>query len=142
MVTYIKRNLRILKIKEDLCRILKVSQAGFQLKKKNLRVNMNPKRNRNIFSILMATGMSAMLSAECSQSGHRYHDAGIIYYFDSSGKKVDGNSIPAMCVDNCLKNSKPTITTRGDEQRKVYLYDGIEVVTLMDGTIITVTRKD
>lgn len=75
-------------------------------------------------------------------SGHRYREGGIIYYYDSSGRRVDGSSIPAMCVDNCLKNANPKEDKSHGDLRYVYLHDGIEVVTRADGVIITVTRKD
>ena len=121
---------------------IKGKSSWLSVEKKEPESKHEPQKKQEYFFDSYGNRYVSHAVSGMQPSGNRYHDAGIIYYFDSSGKKVDGNSIPAMCVDNCLKNSKPTITTRGDEQRKVYLYDGIEVVTLMDGTIITVTRKD
>ncbi len=79
-------------------------------------------------------------------SGHRYGNAdggsGIIYYRDSRGHVVDGSSIPAMCVDNCLKNGTRTESFRDGKKCYVYLHDGIEVVTNAEGVVITTTKKD
>ena len=121
---------------------IKGKSSWLSIEKKEQNIKHEPEKKQEYFYDSFGNRYVDHAVSGMQPSGHRYHDAGIIYYFDSSGRKVDGSSIPAMCVDNCLKNSKPKITTRDNEWRKVYHCDGIEVVTLMDGTIITVTRKD
>lgn len=79
--------------------------------------------------------------ASMQPSGHRYSNGSVIHYTDSRGNDCDGSSITAMSVDNALKNATPTTDYRDGKECKVYVRDGVKVVTdAKTGVIITTTK--
>ena len=70
-------------------------------------------------------------------SGHRYNNGGVIHYTDARGNDCDGSSIPAMVVNDVIKNG--SCTKSGD--CNVYMLNGVEVVTNSNGVVVTTTKK-
>lgn len=73
-------------------------------------------------------------------SGHRFSDGGVIHYTDARGVDCDGSSIPAMVVDDVIKNGTSEKDERDGKECTTYTLNGVKVVTNSDGAVVTTTK--